>query len=190
MSKKDEWKEWEDAWEEGGVSLEVRKNRASGIVQTRVTGTINCPSDKLWKILTSPAGYMEMMPKTLESEHIDEKPRKKELHCYQRLAGGPSSDRDYTLFVKWSVKETKQGKKYVRNWSVENDKGPDPVPGVVRVEVNEGRWTLTPLKVKKTKLEQVSYFEPGGSLWAMVANPILKEGAKELFRNLSGKFPE
>ena len=189
MSNNDEWKEWEEAWEDEGVSLEVRKNRGSGFLQTRVTGTIKCPSDKLWKILTTPDGYMEMMPKTLESEHIDESPRKKQLWCYQRLDGGPSSDRDYTLFVKWSVKETKQGKKYARNWNVDNAKGPDPVKGVVRVEVNEGTGTLTPVKGKKTKLEQVSYFEPGGSLWAMVANPLLKEGAKDLFRNLKEKFP-
>ena len=190
MSNKDEWKEWEDAGEDGGVSLEVRKNRGSGILQTRVSGTINCPSDKLWKALTTPESYMELMPKTLESEHIDEKPRKKQLYCYQRVDGGPSSDRDYTLFINWSVKDTKQGKKYDRKWEVDNDKGPDPVKGVVRVEGNEGTWTLTPLRGKKSKLEQLSYFEPGGSLWAMIANPLLKEGARELFRNLKEEYPD
>ena len=190
MAKNDDWKDWEESLAEEGISLETRKNRNSGILQTRVTGVVKCPSDKLWKTLTTPSSYMEMMPKTLESDHLEEKARKKELVCYQRLDGGPSSDRDYTLFVTWTVKETKQGKKYHREWKIDNESGPDPVKGVVRVDVNEGNWTLTPMAGKKTKLQQVSYFEPGGSLWAMVANPLLKEGAKELFRNLKEKYPD
>ena len=135
-------------------------------------------------MLTTPESYMKVMPKTLESVHLDEKPRSKQLHCYQRLSGGATSDRDYTLKVTWSVEETAQGKRYHREWSVDNAKGPEAKKDVVRVEKSDGSWTLEPLAGKKTAFTQQSYIELGGSLWTVLANTAVKEAAREIAESL------
>lgn len=190
MASNGSWKDWETAWERNGSKVEVRKNTETGIVQTRASTVVPCPTDQLWELLVTPESYMKLMPKTRESRYLDEKPKQKQVHCYQRVSGGPVSDRDYTLLVKWTVGESKLGKKYVREWSVDNEKGPPPSKGAVRVEVNNGSWTLTPVAGKKTAFEQITYVELGGSLWTLVANTAIKDAAQELLENLKAKYPD
>lgn len=184
------WSDWELVSDASGVALETRKNLATGLVETRVTGEVACPSDVLWRTITSPETYVEVMPRTKVSRHIDEKPRAKEVWCYQRLAGGPSADRDYTLHVRWTTTSTPHGKAYERNWSVDNGRGPAPTRDVVRVEVNDGSWSLTPLPGKRTRLVQQSYIELGGSLLKMFANGAVRDAARDLLVNLGRRFPE
>lgn len=180
---------WEVASNGSGIKLEVRKNRDTGIVETRVEGVVGAPTDKVWKVITTPESYVKVMPRTVESVHLDETPRRKSLHCYQRLSGKPSSDRDYTLAVSWEVADDDGGKVYRRRWSVDNAKGPAPKPGVVRVEVSDGTWLLSPLPGKRTQFQQVSYIELGGSLLAMIANAAVKDSAVLILRNLRTMFP-
>ena len=183
-----EWKDWETAFDRDGVKLETRKNAKSGVLQTRVTGTVAAPTDDVWKEIVTPESYCALLPKTLESRYIDEKPKQKQVYCYQRVSGGPVSERDYTLKVTWTEEKAKHGKKYHRAWTIENDKGPEPRKGVVRVEVHDGSWTLTPADKGKTAFEQVNYIELGGSLWTMLANQAVQDAAKELVVNLKRRF--
>ncbi len=182
------WKEWESASDRDGVKLEVRKNAKTGVFQTRVSGTIGSATDEIWKILVAPKSYCEIMPKTLESRYIDEQPKKKQTHCYQRVSGGVVSERDYTLRVNWTEEKGKHGTKYHRTWTIENEKGPEPRKGVVRVEVHDGSWTLTPLAAGKTAFEQLNYIELGGSLWTMLANQAVQDAAKDLVGSLKRRF--
>ncbi|MFN7971464.1 MAG: START domain-containing protein [Acidobacteriota bacterium] len=180
---------WDTVSDDGGVKVEVRKHKKTGLVETRASGVIAAASDVLWKAMTTPESYLAIMKKTKESRHLSEKPRSREVVCYQRLDGSPAGDRDYTLFIKWTAEDTSRGKRYTRTWSVRNDLGPPPVKDVVRVEVNDGSWTLEPVEAKKTMFTQVSYVELGGSMWAVLANTAVKESAREAFRTLRAKFP-
>lgn len=190
MSKDDTWKDWETASDRDGIRLEVRKNAKTGVVETRVTGTIDAPADDVWNVLVTPELYREVMPSTAESRYIDEKPRQKRTYCYQRVSSKVVSERDYTLDVRWSVEETKHGKKYHRTWTIANGKGPEPRKGVVRVEAHDGSWTLTPVAGGKTAFEQVNYIELGGSLWTMLANGAVQDAARDLVKALRARFPE
>lgn len=168
-------------WDRVCEGVEARK-RESGLLETRVTALVNATTDELWEALTTPESYRKLMPDTKESRHIGEK--KGRLYCYQRVSGGPVSDRDYTLLVKWK----QEGKTYHRTWTIANDQGPAPAKGVVRVEVHDGSWTLTP-EGKKTKFEQVNYIELGGSLWAIVANKAVLDAARNLLESLKKAYP-
>ena len=183
-----EFGRWDLVSEKNGIRLEARKHKKSGLLETKVSGVVGGSPDEVWEALTTPQQYLELMPKTQESEHLVERPRKKEVVCYQRLSGGPSSDRDYTLQVRWTVKKTKGGKTYHRHWTVDNTAGPDPVDGVVRVEVNEGSWLLEPESDGQTRVTQQNYIELGGSIWKVLANNAVKEAALELLENLRKRF--
>lgn len=184
------WKEWETILDSNGMKVEVRKNAQSGLLQTRATSVVGCTTDELWKALTTPELYMKLMPKTKETRDFEEKPKQKTCRCYQRVSGGPVSDRDYTLRVKWTIEDGSSGKKYRREWRVDNDGAPPPAKGVVRVEVHDGSWSLAPLPGKKTAFEQRVYIELGGSLWAIVANTAVKDAARELLESLREKYGE
>lgn len=188
MATNGTWKEWEVASDRDGIKLEVRKHAKTGVLQTRVSGTIAAPTDKVWEALVVPETYCEIMPKTLESRYIDEKPKQRQTYCYQRVSGGPVSERDYTLLVKWTEEKTKHGTKYHRHWTIDNAKGPEPRKGVVRVEVHDGSWTLTPVAGRKTEFEQLNYIELGGSLWTMLANQAVQDAARELVANLKERL--
>lgn len=183
-SGKDTWGEWETVSKGDGVTLDARKNLRTGIVETRVVATIAASTERIWKLLTTPDSYMKVMPKTIESIHLGEKPRSKQLHCYQRLSSSGTSDRDYTLKVSWEVEERPEGKRYRRQWSVDNGKGPEPKQDVVRIEKSDGTWILEPLAGKKTEFTQQSYIELGGSLWTVLANTAVKEAAREIVASL------
>ncbi len=60
------------------------------------------------------------------------------LDVYQRLALPIIADRDYTLHVTWGIDQDVQWMRFV----TANERGPAPVPGVVRVKLNEGSWHL------------------------------------------------
>lgn len=180
----DGWAPWETTYEERGLKVEARKRRATGVVQTRATAVLPCATDVLWPWITTPEPYTRLMPKTVESRHLQEWPERGELLVYQRVDGSPSSDRDYTLRVRFTIEETARGKRYHRAWAVERGSGPAPVKGVVRVEVNEGHWTLQPTADGRTSFQYVNYMELGGSLWTSLANGASKDSARDFLKNL------
>ncbi|MFN7971463.1 MAG: SRPBCC family protein [Acidobacteriota bacterium] len=184
---------WETVADGNGIKVEARKAKATGVVETRASVMLGCKPDELWKAITTSESYVKLMPNTKESRHIEEHPepdgRSGFLYVYQRLDGSPSSDRDYTLEVRWSMTDTDAGHGYTRSWSVKNDKGPGPVDGVVRVAVNEGHWTLTPAANGGTSFVYEDYCELGGSLWTRLANGASKDSARGFVENLLAAFP-
>jgi len=179
---------WEECYAEEGIDLNVRKHRKSGLYETKVATSLAATTDAVWKALVTPDSYCRLMPKTAESIHIEEHPRKKEAICYQRIKGGATADRDYTLAISWTKKKLKAGNVYHRQWHVANNLGPEEKEGVVRVEVNDGSWHLEPLASGKCKFTQENYIELGGSLWKLLANTGVKDAARELAEKLREEF--
>lgn len=180
---------WEILEDKNGIKLEGRKNRKSGILETRVSAVIDGSTDKLYKALTTPKTLVELMPKMVASRDSEEDERKRTCLVHQRLDGGPASAREYTLRVGWTIDESEHGKAYYRYWHVDNAAGPPPAKGHVLVEVNEGAWTLEPLPGKRTHFEYVNYIELGGSLWTMIVNAAVRETAVDFIKNIRALFP-
>lgn len=186
----DAWSEWKVYFDKGGILVEERENLRTNVVQTRARVELACKTDELWELITNEEPYKTVMPQTLESRHLEVHPEEGWLVVYQRMDGSPSSDRDYTLLVRYTVQETPEGKRYHRTWTVDNARGPEPKPGAVRVEANDGSWTLTPAPGGRTTFEYVNYFEAGGSVWTLFSNAATRASARDFLRNLKGRFPD
>lgn len=180
----EKWSEWKSAHDRDGIRVETRKNAATGVLQTRATALLDCPSDELWELLIREESFLRIMPDMQESERVKGSEGSNEEWWYQRVSRPPISDRDYTLYVQWTVEETELGRRYNRWWSVDNDNGPAPKEKVLRLHVNDGSWLLTPAEGGKTAFEYVNYVELEGSLWRVISNRAARSNAIEFLGNL------
>ena len=177
-----DWEPWENVIEEDGIRLDSRRRVDTGVIQIRGTVELPCSTRTVWDWITTPQSYLEIMPGTLASVHLEETEGR--VIVYQRLDASPSSDRDYTLDVRFTVDDREDGEWFDRAWSVANELGPPPKKGVVRVEVNEGTWKLRPLGVDGCRLLYDNYIELGGRLWTRLANGGARDSAEGFLRNL------
>lgn len=185
---------WETVSDRDGIKLQARSEKTTGVVETLASVTLSCTTDALWKAIITPDTFVKLMPKTTECRPLEDHPaadgREGFLYMYQRLHGSPTSDRDYTLKVQWTMKDGEGGHAYSRSWYVENDKGPAPIDGVVRVLINEGSWALTPTGDGRTLFVYQNYLEIGGNLWTRLGNNAAKDAARGFLENLKTKFPD
>jgi hypothetical protein len=65
-----------------------------------------------------------------------------ELRVYQVLQLPVLDDRDFTLRVTWGGDEHER---WIR-FATDEQEGPPPQPGMVRVHLHEGQWLLTPIE--------------------------------------------
>jgi hypothetical protein len=180
----EKWSEWKTAHDRDGLKLETRKHGVTGVLQTRATAVLGCPSDELWELLIRENSFLRIMPDMQESVRVKATEGRNEEWWYQRVSRPPISDRDYTLYVQWTVEETALGSRYHRVWSVDNDNGPAPQEKVLRLHVNNGSWLLTPAEGGKTGFEYLNYVELEGSLWRIITNRAARSNAIEFLENL------
>jgi hypothetical protein len=180
----EKWSEWKTAHDRDSIKVETRKSKQTGILQTKATARLDCSSDELWELLVRRESFLRIMPDMQESVKVKQAEGRNEQWWYQLVSRPPISDRDYTLHVRWTIVKTSLGTAYHRRWSVDNDNGPPPKEKVLRLQVNNGSWQLTPAKGGKTDFEYFNYVELEGSLWKVITNRAARSNAIEFMENL------
>ena len=123
--------------EEHGVKV-YRKDQSSGIA-LGAEGNIAAPPSVVLAVLSDYANHPKWVHNLAESRVLDRHDHS--LEVYQRLALPVLKDRDYTLRVTWG----QEGDARWLKFSTANERGPQPVHKVVRLETNEGSWYLEPI---------------------------------------------
>jgi hypothetical protein len=83
------------------------------------------------------------------------------IDVYQRLKLPVVHDRDFTVHVSWGGSESDPWLRF----STANDRGPPPVNGLVRVNINQGSWRLRSLdNGAATWAVYELAFDPAGSI--------------------------
>jgi hypothetical protein len=101
-------------------------------------GDIAAPPDTVRRVLLDYTSHPKWNKHLAESRVLSR--NADSLLVYQRLELPMISDRDFTLRVRWGD----EGDTRWMQFSTENQHGPGPRDGVVRVQTHEGMWRLQP----------------------------------------------
>jgi hypothetical protein len=123
--------------EDHGVRV-FRRDAQRGI-ELGAEGEIAAPPDVVLAALTDYPSHAQWIHGVRQSRVLTRGERS--LDVYQRLDLPLIDDRDFTLRVSWG----EDGAARWLRFAIANERGPQPIPGVVRVRVNQGSWYLAPI---------------------------------------------
>lgn len=171
--------EWKLILNSENVALYRRTRPGPGHYESKAIGEIAASSDLVRAVLDDVASYTEFMPYTAESRII--KREGDSIIGYQRISAPLTKDRDYTLRVRTTSKAVDGGTRYVTRWQTENALGPEPRPGVIRVNLCEGGWILEPIGPNSTRATYTIYTDSGGAIPEFIKNVGSQIGIRKLF---------
>ena len=135
---------WEVAAKSSGVTVYARARADSAVKEIKAVGEISSPPPAVLGVLADYERYKETMPYTDVSTVVATEKDGKVVHFYTVVNAPLVSKRDYTLHIE-EVSDWRGGEGYLKTQWRPSEKGPGPKDGYVRVEINEGSWTLEPL---------------------------------------------
>ncbi len=162
---------WQSLDDRNGVALFSRTRVGSQLKEFKGTGVIDAPPGAVQKVLEDVANYPKFMPYVAESRTLSQEGAK--VVAYERLNVPFVANRDYTVQVENGTATGPNGETIYRDsWQTDNEAGPAPRHGVVRVRVNEGSWLLEPAGPggQTTQATYQIYTDSGGMLPAFLAN--------------------
>ena len=169
--------DWKFISNKDGVALYRRQRPASN--ESRAIGEITASTDLIHAVLDDMESYASFMPYTAECRVL--KREGNSVVVYQRISTPLTSDRDYTVRVRWNSKPVEGGTRYLSHWETENALGPPEKSGVVRVKLCEGSWLLEPLGPNATRATYTIYTDSGGAIPAFIKNTGSQIGIRKLF---------
>ena len=175
---------WVQKSQTKGVTVYHRDRADSKIKEVKAVGEIDAPPRKVLEVLADYPRYVEIMPYTKVSEVLATEKDGKVAHVYTVIDAPLASDRDYTLRIE-EVSDWRDGKGYLRTRWSPSDKGPAKKKGMVRVETNDGSWTLEPIAGgKRTRGTYLLFTDPGGSLTTWIINKANSSAIPDIFEAL------
>ena len=169
--------EWKFISNKEGVALYRRQRPKSN--ESKAIGEIAASTDLVRAVLDDAESYTSFMPYTAECRVL--KRDGDSVLAYQRISAPLTSDRDYTVRVRWTSKPVEGGIRYLSHWETENASGPAEKSGVVRVNLCEGSWLLEPIGPNTTRGTYTIYTDSGGVIPAFIKNTGSQIGIRKLF---------
>ncbi len=171
--------EWKLISNSENVALYRRTRPGAGHYETKAIGEIAASTDLVRAVLDDVDSYSQFMPYTIESRII--KRDGDSIVGYQRISTPMVRDRDYTLRVRTTSKTGPNGTSYFTRWQTENGLGPEERPGIIRVHLCEGSWTLEPIGPNSTRATYMVYTDSGGAIPDFIKNVGSQIGIRKLF---------
>ena len=169
--------EWKFISNKDGVALYRRDRPASN--ESKATGEIAAPPAVVHAVINDVESYATFMPYTVECRVL--KRDGNSIVAYQRISAPLTSDRDYTVRMRFSSKPAEGGTSYMSQWEAENALGPPEKPGVVRVNLCDGSWLLEPTGPNTTRATYTIYTDSGGAIPAFIKKTGSQIGIRKLF---------
>ncbi|MFN0061043.1 MAG: hypothetical protein ACKVPX_00795 [Myxococcaceae bacterium] len=169
---------WTKQEEKEGVLLETREVAQSAFEEIRVT-TLHAASvgricDAIW------GGNTRVLERGFKKRETLEE-TETERWTYERVSAPLARDRDYTIHVK---REAAKDDGCRVAFDVQNDKGPPPQQGVVRVPAIRGQWEVSRDADQRTRVVYTVYSEPGGRVPAFLARGGQRSSALEWMKTI------
>jgi hypothetical protein len=157
--------DWRPEGQVDGMTVESRKVAGSAFEEVRVTAASAVSTDKICGAVWGDGNMKVKEPgfklRQVLRETADER------WTYEQIAVPVVSDRDYTMHAK-RLREPDSGLCQVF-FETQNDLGPPPQPGFVRIPRIAGSWTVEPGEHGGTLISYVVFSEPGGNIPAWLA---------------------
>jgi ribosome-associated toxin RatA of RatAB toxin-antitoxin module len=168
---------WEQVKDSDEIKVWVRDVPGKRVRELRAEAVMPAPAARVFDVLQDVEHYLEFMPYLVEAKKVGPAPGGH--YEYQRLEPPVVDTRDYTVLVRMEA-DAAAGL-YQRSWKIANDKGPPKRDDAVRVEVNEGAWTIERIDEQSTRVSYYLYTDPGGSIPAWLANKANTTSIPDLF---------
>ena len=162
---------WQRIEEKSGVTLYSRIRVGTSIKEFKGVGLIDAPPSAVQAVLDDVSAYPQFMPYVVVSRILSQDGN--DVVTYQILDIPFVSNRDYVVRVDHGTARNADGALIYRDsWQSDNDAGPPPQLGIVRVQVNEGSWLLEPAGPtgESTQASYQIFTDSGGVVPAFLAN--------------------
>lgn len=155
---------WTEAGTTDGVKVWYRDHGSPEGREIKAEYVIAASPERVWAVLSDVDRYLEFMPYLVELRKFE--PFANGYHLYEVISPPVIDRRDYTL--RMVVEEDAKAHVYRRRWTPANEKAPPLREDTIRVEVNEGAWTLEPHE-HGTRVTYELFTHPGGSIPTWIA---------------------
>jgi ribosome-associated toxin RatA of RatAB toxin-antitoxin module len=169
--------EWKLISNKEGVALYRRQRAITN--ESKAIGEIAASTDLVHAVIDDVESYTSFMPYTAECRVL--KREGDSIIGYQRISAPLTSDRDYTLRVRTTVRKTEAGTSYFSHWETDNAAGPPEKRGVIRVNLCEGSWLLEPAGPNTTRATYLIYTDSGGMIPKFIKETGSQIGIRKLF---------
>jgi hypothetical protein len=167
--------------EEKGVRVYSREKRSG--VEFAAEASLPAPPEQVRRALLDYPSHQKWQKQLKENKILAR--GADSLLVYQRLDLPVIDDRDFTLQVTWGA----EGPIFWMRFAVANERGPRPVPGVVRVTAHEGGWRLEPEGDKGTRAVYRFHFDAAGSVPSWLGKSQAKDNIVDFFVRLKRELP-
>lgn len=169
---------WELIQDEDGVELWQRMVPGSDIYQIKIEMMLEGSSKQVWDVIRDVESVPEFNPYMAEARLL--KTEGDLRWVYQRIDPPFVNDRDLT-FRSRAMEDHETGV-YQQFLEIDNQRGPPPIDGVVRIEVLQAFWTLEPVAKDRTRVLYWIHTDPGGWIPAWMVNYGQRRSVPDLIR--------
>lgn len=168
--------------EEKGIRI-YRRDRRSGL-EFATEATIAAAPERVRRVLIDYPNHAKWQKRLKDNRVLARGDGF--LDVYQRMKLPVLDDRDYTLHVTWGD----DGGVLWTRFVTANDRGPGPVPGVVRITQHEGAFRLEPAQGgKATRAVHRFSIDVNGPFPAWMAQGQATSNIVEFFEGITGQLP-
>jgi len=162
-----------------GLAVYVREKSGMDVKEVKAVGQVDAPPEKVFSVVTDYEHQVGNMPYVQDQAVFS---RSDSEAVFWAVADFPMvSRRDWIL--KSRFRKNFDGGVFRAAWEPADVKeAPGPESGVVRIKVNTGSWTLTPIDCGRRTLATYQLLtDPGGSIPTFIANKANTKALPELF---------
>jgi Polyketide cyclase / dehydrase and lipid transport len=173
--------DWVQLTKNDSLAIFARPHAGCLIKEIRAVGPIDAPNWVVKNVIDGVEDYPSFMPYTTKTTVIERKLN--QIISYFRLDPPFIGARDITVSVSSQTQKHEDGTtSYQLHWEPVNSLGPSPSPGVIRITLDQGSWSLEPADGgKKTMATYTILTDAGGGLPAFVINFANRQGVENLF---------
>ena len=171
-----------------GLAVYTREVSGADVKEVKAVGQIDAPPEKVFQIVTDYEHQVGNMPYIQDQAVFT---RTDSDVTFWALGDFPMvSRRDWV--IKSHLEKNLPGGVFRASWTpAEVKEVPPPEDGVIRLKVNNGSWTLTPLDGGKRTLGTYQLLtDPGGSIPKFIANKANTTALPELFARVRKRAEE
>jgi hypothetical protein len=173
--------DWVQLSKNDSLAIFARSHPGCPVKELRAVGAIDAPNWVVKNVIDGVEDYPSFMPYTTKTQIIERKLN--QIISYLRLDPPFVGARDVTVSVCCQSQRHEDGTtSYQLHWEPVNALGPSPSPGVTRITLDQGSWSLEPADGgKRTIATYTILTDGGGGLPAFIINFANRQGVENLF---------
>ncbi len=158
---------WTFVDDKNGVTVEKRAVAGSSWSEMRAVATTALPPERIYEAIRCAQRLDDPRSRRYVKSYRVVRENAHERLIYEQVKSPLVSDRDYTVLIQWSADLARRV--FDVRFHLENDAGPPPAKGFVRVPDIHGYWRIEATPGGGSRIEYVVFSDPGGSIPSWIA---------------------